>query len=492
VEPITRRRALQLGALGAAGVVAGGFGLARMVAVEGWPAAGGGPAAPGGPSTAGGGPALTSPPEVRSSGGVLRLELEAAPRDVTVAGRRVTMLGYAETIPGPTMRLRPGDRLLLRLRNSLDQPTNLHVHGLHVSPEGNGDNPFLTIEPGEAFDYEYRLPPDHPTGTFWYHPHLHGLVADQLFGGLYGAIVVEEPDPVPVTRERVLVISDVSFDGAGTVRRASRPERMMGREGDLLLVNGQVTPVLSGRPGERERWRVVNACTSRFLRLAVDGHRMRLLGLDLGRSARPEDVDEVLLAPGNRADVVVTLAGTAAIRTLGHDRGGMGRMGSAAGSGPATLATLAVAGDAVDDAEDRLPDVPQPRDLRAEGVARRRDLTMAMGMGMGMGMSFTIDGREFDHMRTDQRVTAGDVEEWTVRNTSPMDHPFHLHVWPMQVVEERGRAVEEPRWRDVVNVPAGGAVVVRIPFEGIRGRTVYHCHILDHEDLGMMGVVEVA
>jgi len=482
VEPISRRRALQLGALGAAGVVVGGWGLTRQFTDLG------------GVRTTGGGGALGSPAELRSTGGTLRVELDAAPFTGDVAGRRVSMLGYADGVPGPTLRLRPGDRLQVQLRNNLDEATNLHVHGLHVSPEGNADNPFLTINAGETFDYDYQLPPDHPTGTFWYHPHLHGSVADQLFAGLYGAIVVEEDRPVPVARERVLVISDISFDGQGNVRRASQADRMMGREGDLLLVNGQVSPVLEGRPGERERWRVVNACSSRFLRLAVKGQQLQLLGMDLGRSERPDDVDEVLLAPGNRADLLVTLReGTAELRTLGVDRGGMGMMGSGIASGPATLATLAVTGNSVAVAEP-VPDGPTPRDLRDASVARRRELTMAMGMGMGMGgrmMSFTIDGKEFDHQRTDQEVNAGDIEEWTIRNTSPMDHPFHLHVWPMQLVEERGRPVEEPTWRDVVIVPAGGAVVVRIPFEDITGRTVYHCHILDHEDLGMMGVIEV-
>jgi FtsP/CotA-like multicopper oxidase with cupredoxin domain len=105
-------------------------------------------------------------------------------------------------------------------------------------------------------------------------------------------------------------------------------------------------------------------------------------------------------------------------------------------------------------------------------------------------MGFTINGREFDPGRVDTTVQAGSVEEWTLRNTSPMDHPVHLHVWPMQIVEEDGRAAPAALWQDVVNVPARGTVVVRIAFSGFAGRTVYHCHILDHEDRGMMGVIE--
>ena len=112
------------------------------------------------------------------------------------------------------------------------------------------------------------------------------------------------------------------------------------------------------------------------------------------------------------------------------------------------------------------------------------------GMGSGM-MRFTIDGRGFDAARVDQSVAAGAIEEWTIVNTSPMDHPFHLHVWPMQVIEIGGHSVETPTWQDVVNVPAHSQSRVRIAFEDFTGSAVYHCHILDHEDNGMMGVISV-
>ena len=105
-------------------------------------------------------------------------------------------------------------------------------------------------------------------------------------------------------------------------------------------------------------------------------------------------------------------------------------------------------------------------------------------------MSFTINGREFEGDRVDTTVESGSVEEWTLRNTSPMDHPVHLHVWPMQIVESDGRAPDSSIWQDVVNVPARAQVRVRIAFDDFAGRTVYHCHILDHEDQGMMGIIE--
>ena len=115
-----------------------------------------------------------------------------------------------------------------------------------------------------------------------------------------------------------------------------------------------------------------------------------------------------------------------------------------------------------------------------------------MGMGMGgRGVNFTIDGKEFDADRVDQTVRSGMIEEWTITNTSPMDHPIHLHVWPMQVIEEGGKLIEQPSWQDVVNVAADSNVRVRIRFDDFAGRSVDHCHILDHEDPGMMGAIDV-
>jgi len=213
--------------------------------------------------------------------------------------------GYYGSVPGPTWRVRPGDRLQVTLVSQLGHTTNLHTHGLFVSPDGNGDNPFIAVEPGQRFDYDIRLPEDHPPGLYWYHPHHHGMVADQVFAGLYGAIIVEDPTDLPVTRERVLVISDITLDAAGDVAAATRADRMMGREGETVLVNGQVQPVLRARPGERERWRVVNACVSRYPDLRVPGQYLALLGMDSARTAIPTAVDRVLLAPGNRADLIV-------------------------------------------------------------------------------------------------------------------------------------------------------------------------------------------
>lgn len=439
------------------------------------------------------GETFTAPEVLTSTDRNLTLTLEAAVGSGPVAGRDATTLRYNGGLPGPTLRLRPGDHLGIEVVNNLGQPTNLHTHGLQVSPQGNSDNPFVMVNPGERFRYDYQIPDSHPTGTFWYHPHHHGMVADQVFAGLYGAIVIDEPDPPQVSADRMLVISDITLDGTGTVPPATRMQRMAGREGDLVLVNGQANPVLSAQPGTRERWRIVNACVSRYLRLRLAGQDLQLLGIDLPLDGQPSRVDELLLAPGNRADLLVaTRAGTSTLQTLPYDRGsamgmGMGSRGTDSGASVIELATLTVAGPAAP-ALAALPPRPTAIDLRSSAITTRRTLTLGMGMG---GSAFTIDGRGFDPNRVDQTVTAGAVEEWTIINTSPMDHPFHLHVWPMQILSIAGRPIDPPTWQNVVNVPARSSTVVRIAFDADTGRTVYHCHILDHEDNGMMGVIDV-
>lgn len=488
---VSRRRALQIAALGAAGAVVGGVGTWRSFVA---------------PTEAGlsgrSGELLQQPRVLTSSNGILRVRLRASP-GAPVAGRGTQALGYNGTIPGPTLRVRPGDRLEVALVNGLGEPTNLHTHGLHVSPGGVSDNVFRRVGPGETARYEFDLPHDHPRGTFWYHPHHHGMVADQVFGGLYGTLIVTGDGEPQVDRERVLVISDITLTGTGHVAQASRAQKMAGRQGELVLLNGQLQPRIDLGAGGLERWRVVNACVSRFLRLQLDEHTLGFLGYDGQALTAPRQRDAVALAPGNRADLLVRArgAGRFRLRTGAVDRGGMGMMGGPSGvtSGATDLATVQVSGGSA------LPSAApgrsagrftRPPDLRDARVDRHRATTFTMGMGSGMGMggmTFGFDAQAFDPSRIDQRLRLGTVEEWTIGNDTPMDHPFHLHVWPVQVIEAPDHdPTGPPDWRDVVVVPPRGRVRVRLRIDDFNGRTVYHCHILDHEDLGMMAVVQAS
>ncbi len=488
-RPISRRRVLGLAGLGTASVVAG---------MTGWIIDAGLPMRGNRLSPADTGELLRQPEVVASRDGVLNARLAAA-AGVRLAGRDTSAWGYNGTSPGPTLRLRPGDLLRVHLVNQLGQPTNMHTHGLNVSPQANGDNPFITIDPGAGFDYEIRIPPDHPPGTFWYHPHHHGTVADQIFAGLAGALLVEGEPDLPVTNDRVLLVTDTTLDVGGHIVPAGAMARMQGREGDLVLVNGQHEPVVAAAVGSAERWRVINGCVSRVLALRLDGHRLTQIALDGRFLSAPVDRDQVILAPGNRVDVIVrpTAGGRFALLAAPYDRGSatmMGGMGATGDTrGPVTLATLVVTGST--GTPPPLPTtLPAPTEPQGP-VTRLRQLTFAMGLGagmrMGLGLGFTIDGRTFDPGRDDQIVTPGTTEQWTVVNTSPMDHPFHLHGWPFQVMDTNLSTPPATTLQDVVLVPAYGQANLRIPFTGHSGRSVYHCHILDHEDLGMMGTVNV-
>ncbi|MEO3781775.1 multicopper oxidase family protein [Actinocorallia sp. B10E7] len=495
-EPVSRRKILTLAGLGAAAVAGG---------TAGWLAGWGAPEDERTDRPASTGGDLYQPPVLTSRDGLLEVELTAA-AGARSAGMDASVLGFNGTSPGPTLKVRPGDLLKVRLSNRLDQPTNLHTHGPEVSPAGNSDNPFVVIDPGDDFDYQIRIPDGHPPGTHWYHPHHHGTVADQLFGGLMGALVVDGGPDLGTSADRILLVSDLTLDGSG-VAAVSPRDRMLGREGELVLVNGARRPVIEAAPGSSERWRVVNTCTSRVLSLRLEGHRLTQLSLDGRFLPAPVELDRLVLAPGNRADLLIRPreAGRYALITDPYDRGGPGMMGGPGpGPGPGrgrgntpfttdpvTLATLSVSGRATTSSQ---PPASLPAPSAPAGkTARQRRVAFQMGMGTGRGMmDFTIDGRSYDPDRDDQVVRLGDVEEWTVVNESPMDHPFHLHVWPVQVMAAGGGDPPAAGVRqDVVLIPARGWVRLRIPFIGLSGRTVYHCHILDHEDLGMMATVDV-
>ncbi len=514
MEPVTRRRALTLAGLGLLGAGASGCGLFRR-----------GEDDRGDGLRPVGGAALREPDERRSRDGVLETSLVAAAGTQRVAGRSVRTLGYEGGVPGPTLHVHPGDVVRLELVNRLEEDTNLHVHGLQVSPEGAGDDVFVRIPPGGTRRYEYRLPDDHPTGIFWYHPHVHGSVADQVFAGLYGAIRVSDPGTPDGPRERVLVVSDIDLDADGRVGATSVMDRMRGREGSLVLVNGQSQPAATARVGSPELWHIVNACCSRYLALGLAGQEATVVGRDAGTLPRPRSLDDVVLAPGNRLQLRVDPAegaGQLVARPVDRGTGFMDHMGDGTfdgtgdhmgdhmgdGMGPTGAGPLSDRGDVTllrldvgpadgsDSDGGEGPSQPTDvRDLREAEVSTRRALTLQMGLGgmsrMGSGTSFRIDGRTFDPDRTDQRAALGTVEEWTIRNDSQLAHPFHLHTWPMQVLSVGGREVADPLWLDVVDVPARSETVVRIGFDAHPGRTVYHCHILDHEDEGMMGTIEV-
>ncbi|MGC9524722.1 MAG: multicopper oxidase family protein [Limnospira sp.] len=451
-----------------------------------------------------------------SQGGLLDLALEARPVRAAIAGQSLNLLAYNGQIPGPMLEAKPGDTVQIRFKNGLTRETNLHYHGLHVPPTGNADNVSIHVPPGETQTYEFTIPEDHPAGTFWYHPHRHGLVADQVFGGLAGLFVVrgklDEIPEVKAAKEEFLVLQD--FDAAGSSGWRGNPMmQMMGREGAIVTANGQVNPSLSIPQGGLLRLRILNASPSRFYLLSLEDHPMHLIATDGGAIPEPVELAEVLLTPGERIEVLVRGSrppGQYRLLNKPYNRGGMGgmmgrgmmgrgmmgrgmmgrgMMGNPSNSNTTeTLATLSY-GESVQTVP--LPKQLLPVEALPEPVATQQ-FTLNHGMGRGRGMVFLINGQMFDPQRLDTRVKLGTVEEWEITTTGTMDHPFHVHTNHLQVVSRNGRPMPYRAWKDTVLVSRGETVRLRVPFRDFAGQTMYHCHILDHEDLGMMGILAIA
>lgn len=438
-----------------------------------------------------------------SKNGLLSLDLEAKPQQVQLGDISANLLAYNGTVPGPLLEARPGDRVQIRFTNQLTQPTNLHYHGLHIPIGGTGDDPFLAISPGESHTYEYQIPDTHRAGTFWYHPHKHGLVAEQLFGGLAGLFVIRgELDEIPqikAAKEEFLVLKDFALDRSGNIADTGHIAAMTGRAGGLLTASGQINPAMPLQKGGLLRLRLLNASPSRFYRLSLEGHAMHLIATDGGAIASPVELSDVVLAPGERAEVLVQGnqdPGSYRLINQPFNPAQVGMMGTMMSGNrnsdrSETVATLVYEGET--------EEMPLPRELTAveplPEPSTTRQFTLNHGMGgggmMGGGMVFMINGKLFDPARVDTQVMLDTVEDWEITNTGSMAHPFHIHTNKFQIVDQNGQPASYAAWKDVVSVSPGEIVRIRMAFCNYTGKTVYHCHVLDHEDRGMMGVLEI-
>jgi FtsP/CotA-like multicopper oxidase with cupredoxin domain len=425
--------------------------------------------------------------------GVVHAALVAAPaRMELVDGVTSDVYAYNGRVPGPTLELVEGDRVTVRFKNELPEPTTVHWHGLSLPVDSDG-SPLDPVLPGEEKLYTFTVSAG-SAGTYWYHPHPHHETTSQVTKGLYGAVVIREPDdPLPDSyTERLLVLSDNrilddgTFDFAEPTTLQGQIDHQNGREGDLLFVNGEITPTLEIRSGEIQRWRIVNTAASRVYRLAISGQTFLHVGSDGGLFERPVEADELLIANAERVEVLVRGTGapgsTAVLETLPYDRY-MPQTRPADWDQPRELLTLRYT-----DAPPVTPD-PVPETLRpipyldpAEASATR-EIVMAQGM---------INNRLFDMDRVDVSAELGATEIWLVHNVVGMDHPFHLHGFQFQVLDRNG--VPEPfrSWKDTVNVPKNETVRFIVRFADHPGKWMLHCHILDHEDQGMMGILEVS
>ncbi|MGZ8214108.1 MAG: multicopper oxidase family protein, partial [Methylosarcina sp.] len=377
-------------------------------------------------------------PNLSTTPGIVEVNLEAKVAPININGTVANLQTYNGAYPAPTIQVNPGDVLKVHFKNSLpdtglnmhDHPradTNLHTHGLHVSPEGNSDNVMHHFMTGETFDYEYDLSL-HPGGNLnWYHPHAHGNAAEQVWSGQAGALDVSDETTVLSGYEtHILVLKDIALNGDAPAEHSSE-DFMNGKEGDTMMVNGQVNPVLAMRPGQVQRWKIVNASNARFYKLSLASHSLYVVGTDGGLLNKPYAQSTVLLSPGERVDVLVkasTSKGYYKFKALPYNRGAGG-----SASQEITLMTANITGSSLTQS---LPATVNPNAVRLSvpAGAVTRQLTLSMGMmggGMGMGMA-SINGISYSD--TDAYTissTLNTYEIWEVYNNSMMDHPFHQH-----------------------------------------------------------------
>lgn len=430
-------------------------------------------------------------------------------------GKRSATLGYNGSYLGPTLRVHRGDDVQVAVSNALAEATTVHWHGLLIPGDRDG-GPHQTIAPGAT--WQTLLPVRQAGATLFYHSHVHGRTAEQVYAGLAGVLLVhdarEDPLGLPAhygVDDLPLVIQDRQFDDGRLVVPGGMMTLMHGRLGDTLVVNG--TPNAEVRvPARMVRLRLVNGSNARIYELSFNDSRLfQWIASEGGLLAAPVALRSLTLAPGERAEILVDFSdGRPASLLPGKvsngmmmgpmgRMGGMGAMGPGAATDPVLLSFIpSVSGPMGAPLPSQLAQWRRPDASRA---ARRRRFTLNMpmaGMMGGMGSSgrrgsddhgaFAINGRPFDTNRVDERVRLGDTEIWEVSGEM-MAHPFHVHGVQFEVLSRGGRppSARDQGLRDTVLVQDPVELLVRFDQPSAGSPFMYHCHILEHEDNGMMG-----
>ena len=435
--------------------------------------------------------------------------LTAAPATVNLVGDAypaTSVWAYEGTVPGPELRFRQGDRLRVALHNKLEAPTTIHWHGIRL-PNAMDGVPHATqppVAPGGSFTYEFDLP---DAGTYWYHPHAQ---SDRQVGrGLSGALVVEETAPEQVDRDLVWLLSDWRLDpqaqlvaNFGNMHDVSHD----GRLGNTVTINGQVPERFEVSPGERLRLRLINAANARIFELEFRDHAPLIVALD-GQAIDPHRPaeDRVVVAPGQRTDLILDCIGAP---------GGVSQVNDFQyRSQPYRLVDLAYSDVPI--RRERLPQperpprnpVPEP-DLSAP---QRHDIVLGGGMMGGMTHA-TVDGRQLS-----MREMVGQGLAWALNgaaateahsqpplfearlgssvvlgivNETAWPHPMHLHGHIFQVIGRNGTPPARQEWRDTVLIEPEERLEVAFRADN-PGDWMIHCHILEHQAGGMMGLFRV-
>jgi suppressor of ftsI len=439
------------------------------------------------------------PKDVWSKDGILRTTLVATYHMGKVDGKPVTAMLYNGSLPGPTLHVYPGDRIELNLINNLNETTNLHFHGFHVSPANNSDNIFLEVAPGKTQHYTVDIPKDHPLGTDWYHSHLHELSYGQVAAGLSGLIIVEGlekllPKPLQNITTHTFAARDFPFDQlyvtTNNIQHDLLPLSNTDTGHERLTVNGEVNPQINMTSGETQLWHLANIGPENWLyvRSPFPGQPFHVIAEDGYPVWQVWNNDTLNIPSGSRFDVLVTATGNGTIpfRTVNN---------SYTEPYDPLIATVNVQGNPKDVKHVNVipTTLPYPKkDLSNATIAAHRVLNFSSN---DVDWRYGINNETFDPNRIDYKVKLGTVEEWKLVNLDKLpigfDHPFHIHTNHFQVMSVNGKPYHAHGLQDTVDIPPEGNVVIRIPFNDFVGKSVFHCHLMFHGDYGMMGNFEI-
>jgi FtsP/CotA-like multicopper oxidase with cupredoxin domain len=459
-------------------------------------------------TTSAGFPALPIPPILDLDAAAGRLTgtlIAAAGEHEFLQGRPSPSLGYNGSYLGPTIVLERGGSYSLRIDNRLEELTSLHWHGLDIQADADG-GPRQPIEPGDQWDAVFDI--HQAPATAWYHPHAMGTTAKQVALGLAGMIIIQDASTaaardleaaLPHTYgvdDLPVIFQDRRLNGSGeNSYRPAMPDIMHGYSGNTLVTNGVAQPVATV-PRGLVRLRLLNGSNAAYVRAefpdSLDAH---VIASDGGYLSGPLPVESVVVAAGERYEVVVNTRDLARDEIFWiearTDSGLTGRLlglrveGRRRAASPGAVTTL----------PDELLPPPRLVDPSADlsGIPRRRFVLETRGM-MSRNQ-FTINGRAMDIRRIDESVEAGRLEIWEIENAGPMNvtHSFHVHSAPFQVVSYAGQPVPDliAGRKDTVIIPPGATVEIAVRFDEHLGVFMYHCHMLEHEESGLMGQFEV-
>ena len=427
-------------------------------------------------------------------------------------GLSTPTIGINGAYLGPTIRCRVGDRVTLRVKNNLTEPTALHWHGLHIPARHDG-GPHQVVEPGAVWEPSFTI--KQKASLCWYHAHMMEQTGEQVLRGLAGLFLIEDEEsralPLPSeygVDDIALVIQDRRFNRDGSFEYMSNMGDLeMGYQGNVILVNGTLDPHLVLRR-QRTRLRIVNGSNSRIYMLGRDdGAELLIVGADGSLLERPARMRRVRLGPGERIELLVDMQGDRTVTLMNYPviAGAMGSTMMMRGmrGNSETFPIIELRAGRLETADVSVPErlIAVPRWNPAQ-AARTRSFTLDMAMMGMMGMmgraapamegSMGINGRSMDMDRIDLQVPLGSVEIWEIRNATFLTHPFHIHDIQFRVLDRDGAAPQphELGLKDTVLVDAGSKVRVIAEFADFadpRHPYMYHCHNLEHEDAGMMG-----